>query len=67
MFSYNAFSIGLLLSFTSLLLATKKYNPAGIRLFLVLSNGILGTYWGWMVYLRYARMENEASKEVGLL
>ena len=59
--------LSLFLSFLSLQVGAKNLKTAGIGLFLVLSCGVLVTYWVWVVYLKYGRMEMEASKEVSNL
>ena len=56
--------LSLLLSFTCLLLGAIRKSGAGLILFIVLSCGVLVTYWVWVGYLRYGQEEIEASQEL---
>jgi hypothetical protein len=56
--------LSLLLSFASLLLGAIRKSPAGLIVFIVLSCGVLVTYWVWLGYLRFGLEESEASQEL---
>lgn len=47
-----------------LLVAARTSRPGPLRLSLVLSLAALLLYWTWLVYLRWGRMDTEASNEV---
>ena len=56
--------LSLLLSFTCLLLGAIRKSGEGLIIFIVLSCGVLVTYWVWVGYLRYGLEESEASQEL---
>ena len=56
--------LSLLLSFTCLLLGAIRKSPAGVILFIVVSCGVLVTYWVGLGYLRFGLEESEASQEL---
>ena len=56
--------LSLLLSFTCLLLGAIRKSGAGLIIFIVLSCGVLVTYWVGLGYLRFGLEESEASQEL---
>ena len=56
--------LSLLLSFAFLLLGAIRKSGAGLIIFIVLSCGVLVTYWVCVGYLRFGQEENEASQEL---
>ena len=56
--------LSLLLSFAFLLLGAIRKSGAGLIIFIVLSCGVLVTYWVWVGYLRFGQEESETIQEL---
>ena len=54
----------LLTSLVSLEYGSMTGERPPLTLFLILSLATMAVYWLWFLYLKYAKMESEASKEV---
>ena len=54
----------LLTSLVSLEYGSMTGERPPLALFLILSLATMAVYWLWFLYLKYAKMESEAAKEV---
>ena len=54
----------LLTSLVSLEYGSMTGERPPLALFLILSLATMAVFWLWFLYLKYAKMESEASKEV---
>jgi len=57
--------LSMLVSLVSLEYGSMSGEKAPLALFLILSLATIAGYWLWFLYLKYLKMENEASKEQG--
>jgi len=57
--------LSMLISLVSLEYGSMSGERAPLALFLILSLATIAGYWLWFLYLKYLKMESEASKEQG--